>query len=83
MSLSLLAAAAVLAASSSPMSTPVVDVHSFGNPSVVRPTHLVLDLGIDFEKMEIRGTCELRLSYPGKGARQVVLESIETAKAKA
>jgi leukotriene-A4 hydrolase len=74
MDLSVLAATALLAASSSTVTTPIVDVHSFGNPSVVRPTHLVLDLAVDFDKKEIRGTTELRLSYPAKGARQVVLD---------
>jgi leukotriene-A4 hydrolase len=74
MDLSVLAVVALLAASSSTVSPPVVDVHSFGNPAEVQPTHVVLDLAVDFGKKEIRGTSELRLRYPAKSAGRLVLD---------
>jgi leukotriene-A4 hydrolase len=47
--------------------TPVArDVHSFGNPDEVRPTHLALDLTLDFTAKTMTGTADLTLAYPGK-----------------
>ena len=40
------------------------DVHSLANPAVVRPTHVALDLTVDFEKKTLRGDAVLTLEYP-------------------
>lgn len=63
-----LAAAVFAASAASP------DIHSFGNAAVVRPTHLALDLELDFEKKTLRGTCELSLAYAGDGSEAAVLD---------
>ena len=44
--------------------TPARDVHSFGNPDEVRPTHIALDLALDFPRKVITGAATLTLSYP-------------------
>lgn len=44
---------------------PAQDVHSFGNPAEVRPTHIALDLTLDFARKTMAGTATLTLSYPG------------------
>lgn len=62
-------AAAVFAASAT-----APDIHSFGNAGVVRPTHLALDLTLDFEHKVLRGTCELTLAYAGDPAATDVLD---------
>ena len=42
-----------------------LDPHSQGNPHEVRPTHLALDLSLDFERQRITASAELELAYPG------------------
>lgn len=37
------------------------DIHSYGNPQQVRPSHLDLDLDVDFEKKQLRGHATLTL----------------------
>ena len=39
------------------------DIHTYGNAGEVRPTHLSLDLTLNFDKKIIEGTCELTLEY--------------------
>jgi leukotriene-A4 hydrolase len=63
-----LAAAVFAASAASP------DIHSFGNAAVVRPTHLALDLALDFDRKTLRGTCELTLAYAGDGSEANVLD---------
>lgn len=41
----------------------VVDPHSLANPEAVRPTHLALDLTVDFEARRVRGSVEITLEY--------------------
>ncbi len=48
------------------------DAHSLSNPDVVRPTHIVLDLTVDFEAQRLAGTADLDLAY-ADGARADVL----------
>ncbi len=52
---------------------PVRDLHSQANVDEVRPTHLSLDLALDFEAKRIRGTSELTLAY-AEGAAPVHLD---------
>lgn len=42
-------------------SAPTADVHSFGNSHEIRPTHLSLDLALDFERRVITG--EVTISF--------------------
>ena len=42
----------------------VADVHSLGNPDVARPTHVSLDLALDFEKKIVAGTATIDVAYP-------------------
>lgn len=39
------------------------DHHTYGNSSEVRPTHLSLDLELDFQEKKIKGSCALSLEY--------------------
>src|SRR5262245_21272838 len=39
------------------------DPYTLGNPRAVRPTHLSLDLTLDFQKKAVRGVCDLTLKY--------------------
>ena len=38
---------------------PATDLHSYGNVSAVRMTHVDLNLDVDFEARQLRGTCTL------------------------
>ena len=69
----------------------VADVHSLGNPEVARPTHVSLDLALDFDRKVVAGSATLDLAYPaGAGAarhldldtRGLAIESV-TAKGRA
>ena len=40
------------------------DVHSLGNPDVVRPRHVSLDLALDFARKVVTGAATLDLVYP-------------------
>jgi leukotriene-A4 hydrolase len=42
----------------------VADVHSLGNPEIARPTHVSLDLALDFERKVVAGSAALDLTYP-------------------
>jgi len=53
----------------------VEDVHSVGNPQAVYPTHLSLDLSLDFDKKVITGICELSLTYRDKHADHIDLDT--------
>lgn len=44
------------------------DPHTFGNPDVVRPAHVSLDLTLDFERKVVHGTAELTLDYRDRDA---------------
>src|SRR5262245_40384356 len=55
------------ACQSLPGSTPheiVHDTHSFSHPNRVRVTHASLDLALDFQAREARGTVELSIERP-------------------
>jgi leukotriene-A4 hydrolase len=52
----------------------VVDVHSLGNPDVVRPRHVSLDLALDFEHKVVTGAATLDLSYPAGAAKATHLD---------
>jgi len=73
-----MAASGTLAASrgSEADAAPVHDPHSYGNPAEVRPTHLALDLALDFDAREIRGsvTIEFQRRTP---TRRLVLDTRE------
>ena len=57
-------------------SGPAADPHSFGNPQVVRPRHLDLDLTLDFAARVVRGSCVLELDYLDReGASHLDLDS--------
>jgi len=43
----------------------VADVHSLGNPAIARPTHVSLDLALDFDRKVVTGSASLDLDYPG------------------
>ena len=67
----------------------VADVHSLGNPEIARPTHLALDLSLDFTSKVVAGTATLDLSYPsgpGKAThldldtRGLAIESVRAGK---
>ncbi len=45
------------------------DVHSLGNPDVARPTHVALDLALDFDRKVVAGTATLDITYPAGAAR--------------
>ena len=51
------------------------DPHSLGNPDQVRPTHIGLDLTLDFEAKRIHGTADLTLAYSKEGAPFLALDS--------
>ena len=57
------------------------DPHSLGNPAVVRPTHVSLDLTVAFDRKAIRGTAELELDYPQgpEAATHIDLDSRDLA----
>jgi len=42
----------------------IADVHSLGNPDVARPTHVSLDLALDFDRKVVTGTATLDVAYP-------------------
>ena len=44
------------------------DHHTYGNVDEVRPTHLSLDLKLDFERSVMEGVCELTLTYANPSA---------------
>jgi len=53
---------------------PAVDPHSLANPQVVRPTHIALDLGVDFQRKSIRGQADLSLEYPQGESKAATLD---------
>lgn len=50
------------------------DIHTLGNPAVVRPTHLSLDLRLSFDDKTITGLCEMSLAYQTEKAGVAVLD---------
>ena len=46
------------------------DAHSFANPAHVRVKHVALDLAVDFDKTEIRGTAILSVERTSKDVKQ-------------
>jgi leukotriene-A4 hydrolase len=50
------------------------DVHSLANPSEVRPTHVALDLTVNFEQKTLRGDAVLTLEYPQGEAKAQALD---------
>ncbi len=46
------------------------DIHSFANPEHVRVKHVALDLAVDFDKSEIRGTAVLSIARTSKDVKQ-------------
>jgi aminopeptidase N len=78
------------ACSSSPktaMPTDRIDVHSYGNPHQVRPTHIELDLTADFARKVIHGSATLTVARPDESAplildtRSLSISKVETAPA--
>jgi aminopeptidase N len=56
--------------------TAAADPHTLGNPDVVRPAHVSLDLTLDFARKVVHGTAELTLDYRRRdAATQVDLDS--------
>jgi leukotriene-A4 hydrolase len=52
------------------------DPHSLGNPEAVRPTHIALDLTVDFDAKRLHGTAELDLAYAkGRPSTFLTLDS--------
>ena len=49
-----------------------IDPHSFGNTDVVRPTHVALDLTLDFDQRVMHGSAELTLRYEDRARAQVL-----------
>ena len=41
------------------------DVHSFGQPEIVRVRHADLDLTVSFEERTLAGTVDLKIDRPG------------------
>ena len=66
---------ALLLVAALPPQVAVPDIHSHGNPAAVRPTHVGLDLTIDFEKKQIRGIADLKLAYGKEKASELVLDA--------
>jgi aminopeptidase N len=50
------------------LSSPAGDPHTLGNPDVVRPRHVALDLTLRFERRVVEGVAELTLDYRDKAA---------------
>ena len=46
-----------------------IDVHSLGNPEIARPTHVSLDLSLDFDRKVVAGSATLDLAYPSGPAK--------------
>jgi leukotriene-A4 hydrolase len=53
---------------------PAADPHSLGNPQMVRPTHVALDLTVRFEDKTIRGRADLSVEYPQGEAGAATLD---------
>jgi leukotriene-A4 hydrolase len=45
-----------------------VDHHSFANSDQIRVTHLGIELEVDFEARQLKGSVDLSLAYPAAGA---------------
>ena len=56
---------------------PVQDPHSYGNRHEVIPTHLSLDIRLDFDQQTIDGSCELNLSWLDSTADHVDLDTCD------
>ena len=48
------------------------DIHSFGNPDEVRPTHLALDLTLDFDRQVVHGSVTTDFERVGRTRRLVL-----------
>src|SRR5687767_5462309 len=46
------------------------DIHSFANPEHVRVKHVALELAVDFDRSEIRGTAVLSVERTSKDVKQ-------------
>ena len=57
----------------------IEDVHSVGNPNEVYPTHLSLDLSVDFDQKVITGICELSLTYRVPNTDHIDLDTRDLA----
>lgn len=66
----MLALAALLVAA-----PPERDAHSFFTPDDIRVKHLDLDLAVDFDRKQLRGTVTLRLQRPSGGGRPLTLDT--------
>jgi aminopeptidase N len=49
------------------------DRHSFGNPDQVRVTHVDLDLAVDFDRKELKGTATLSVERPDGAPKKAPL----------
>ena len=67
--------ALALAAFALPLSAFAADPHSYAQPSVVRVTHLDLDLGVDFDQKALAGTATLKLDWKDPKAPALVLDT--------
>jgi leukotriene-A4 hydrolase len=75
MTLLALVLATALAAEAPAPVAPARDIHSHGNPALVRPSHVGLDLTVDFGKKQIRGIADLQLAYGKEKATELVLDA--------
>ncbi len=55
------------------------DPHSYAEPAKVSVTALALDLAVDFDKQEMRGTAELSIDWHDPAARTLVLDTRDLA----
>jgi leukotriene-A4 hydrolase len=53
------------------------DEHSFAEPGIVKVTHLALDLALDFDQKNLRGTATLDLDWKDAASTALVLDSRE------
>ena len=62
---------------------PATDLHSYGNVSAVRMTHVDLNLDVDFEARQLRGTCTLDVEGEDGDlvldTRDLAIERVEVA----
>jgi len=63
------------AADQRPALGPVADPHSLSNATAVRPTHIALDLSLDFEQKRVSGTALLTLEYLDPKTRTLQLDT--------
>ena len=53
----------------------VVDAHSYARPAEIRVEHVTLDLTVDFERKQLKGTAILRFKRVASSATKLVLDT--------